>query len=64
MAVGLSTDKRFQRTSGGLTVDGGMVVEEREQMKLNLYSMSGRLEEHRTEKDTFCKAELGTLSNS
>lgn len=45
-------------------MDGGMVVEEREQMKLNLYSMSGRLEEHRTEKDTFCKAELGTLSNS
>lgn len=36
MAVGLSTDKRFQRTSGGLTVDGGMVVEEREQMKLKM----------------------------
>lgn len=40
------------------------MAEEREQRKLNLYHISGRLEKDKNEKEIFGKAELGTLGNS
>lgn len=64
MSEGLSVDYRFQRFSGEQTVDGRAVAEGREQRKLNSYCTSGKLEADRTEKEIFCKAELGALDNS
>ena len=43
---------------------GRVVAEEREQRKLNSYCISRRLEEVRTKKEIFCRAELRALGNS